>query len=83
MLAARSAVLLLSAPLGALLGGPLVIAFGARGTLLLSALATVALALVAAALLWTHRYRPHMRLALATTGEVVRARREKRTSIGA
>src|SRR6266852_2213238 len=46
VIAARSALLILAAPIGTALGGPLVTARGARGTLLLSALATLALALI-------------------------------------
>lgn len=48
VLAIRSAWIIASVPLGSACGGPVVAALGARGTLLASALATVALALVAA-----------------------------------
>jgi DHA3 family macrolide efflux protein-like MFS transporter len=48
VLAIRSAWIILSVPLGSACGGPAVAALGARGTLLASALATMALALVAA-----------------------------------
>ena len=48
VLAIRSAWIIVSVPLGSACGGPVVAALGARGTLLASALATVALALVAA-----------------------------------
>jgi DHA3 family macrolide efflux protein-like MFS transporter len=51
VLAARSSLLIIASPLGTALGGPLVNAFGARATLLASALATVALAVVTAAIL--------------------------------
>jgi hypothetical protein len=54
VLAARSSLLILAAPVGTALGGPLVAALGARGTLLASALATITLALITAAVLaWT------------------------------
>ena len=43
VIAARSSLLIIAAPLGTALGGPIVAALGARGTLLASALATVAL----------------------------------------
>jgi predicted MFS family arabinose efflux permease len=52
VLAARSAIVMISTPLGTAIGGPLVGALGARGTLALSGLATVVLAGVAA-VLWT------------------------------
>ena len=58
VLAARSSLLILAAPIGTALGGPLVAALGARGTLLVSALATIALGLITAAVLTTRR-RPH------------------------
>jgi MFS transporter len=51
VLAARSSLLILAAPIGIALGGPLVAALGARGTLLVSALATIALGLVTVAVL--------------------------------
>jgi MFS transporter, DHA3 family, macrolide efflux protein len=60
VIAARSSLLILAAPLGTALGGPIVAALGARGTLLASALATVALALVTAAILAARR-RGHLR----------------------
>lgn len=53
VLAARSSLLILAAPVGTALGGPLVAALGARGTLLASALATITLALITAVLAWT------------------------------
>jgi hypothetical protein len=46
VLAARGSLLILASPLGTALGGPIVEALGARGTLLISALATVALGLI-------------------------------------
>ena len=52
VLAARSAVVMVSTPLGTAIGGPLVASLGASGTLALSGLATVLLA-VAASVLWT------------------------------
>ena len=55
VIATRGSLLILAAPLGTALGGPLVAALGARGTLLASALATVALALVTAAILAARR----------------------------
>jgi MFS transporter, DHA3 family, macrolide efflux protein len=48
LLAARAGLMIVASPLGTALGGPLVAALGARGTLLASALATIALALLAA-----------------------------------
>jgi len=58
VLAARSSLLILAAPIGIALGAPLVAALGARGTLLVSALATIALGLVTvAALLLARRAR--------------------------
>jgi MFS transporter, DHA3 family, macrolide efflux protein len=48
VLAANGAILVLAVPLGIMLGGPLVGVFGARPTLLLCAVAIVALGLVAA-----------------------------------
>jgi hypothetical protein len=56
VLAARSSLLILAAPIGIALGGPLVAALGARGTLLASALATIALGLITVAVLATHRH---------------------------
>jgi DHA3 family macrolide efflux protein-like MFS transporter len=55
VIAARSSLLIIAAPLGTALGGPLVAALGARGTLLVSALGTVALGLITAAILATRR----------------------------
>lgn len=58
VLAARSAVLVASAPLGTALGGPLTAAVGARTTLLISGLATIVLALVASPLIRRDRRAP-------------------------
>jgi MFS transporter, DHA3 family, macrolide efflux protein len=58
VIAARSSLLIIAAPLGTALGGPLVAALGARGTLLASALGTVALGLITAAILAARRRRP-------------------------
>jgi predicted MFS family arabinose efflux permease len=52
VLAARSALVIVSTPLGTAIGGPLVGALGASKTLALSGAATVALA-IAASLVWT------------------------------
>jgi hypothetical protein len=57
VIAARSSLLILAAPLGTALGGPIVAALGARGTLLASAVATIALGLVATAVLVLRRAR--------------------------
>src|SRR6185437_8026680 len=51
VLAARSSLLILAAPIGIALGAPLVAALGARDTLLVSALATIVLGLVTIAAL--------------------------------
>jgi hypothetical protein len=56
VLAARASLLILASPLGTAFGGPMVAALGARGTLLVSALATIALGLVTAAVLVAHRH---------------------------
>jgi MFS transporter len=55
VIAARSSLLIIAAPLGTALGGPLVAALGARGTLLASALGTVALGLITSAILAARR----------------------------
>jgi hypothetical protein len=55
VIAARSSLLILAAPLGTALGGPIVAALGARGTLLASALATIALGLFTTAVLLVRR----------------------------
>lgn len=57
ILAARSSLLILASPIGTALGGPIVAALGARGTLLTSALATIALGLITAAVLAARRRR--------------------------
>jgi hypothetical protein len=57
VLAARSSLLILAGPIGTALGGPLVAALGARGTLLASALATIALGLITTAVLTRTRAR--------------------------
>jgi MFS family permease len=54
VLAARSAVIMVSTPLGTALGGPIVAAFGGAGTLVVSGVATVLLA-AAAAVTWRQR----------------------------
>ena len=59
VIAARSSLLILAAPIGTALSAPLVASLGARRTLLVSALATITLGLVTAALLATHRHRHH------------------------
>ena len=58
VIAARSSLLILAAPIGTALSAPLVASLGARRTLLVSALATITLGLVTAALLATHRHHP-------------------------
>jgi DHA3 family macrolide efflux protein-like MFS transporter len=55
VLAARSSLLIVAAPIGTALAAPLVAAVGARATLLISALATIALALITAACLASSR----------------------------
>ena len=52
VLAARSALVMVSTPLGTAIGGPLVGALGASETLAASGIATVALA-IAASIVWT------------------------------
>jgi predicted MFS family arabinose efflux permease len=54
VLAARSAVVMISTPLGTAIGGPLVAGLGATGTLAASGVATIALA-AAASMLWKER----------------------------
>ena len=54
VLAARSAVVMLSTPLGTALGGPMVAAIGGAGTLVVSGLATLGLAAVGA-VVWRER----------------------------
>ncbi|MGC4837192.1 MFS transporter [Micromonospora vinacea] len=55
VLAANGAILVLAVPLGTMLGGPLVGAIGARPTLLLCAMAIVALGLIAGAIAISRR----------------------------
>jgi len=55
VIAARSSLLILASPIGTAFGGPLVAALGARGTLLASALATIALGLITTAVLVARR----------------------------
>lgn len=55
VIAARSSLLILASPLGTALGGPIVAALGARGTLLTSAVATIVLGLITTAVLLTRR----------------------------
>ena len=55
MIAARSSLLNVAAPLGTALGGPLATGLDARGTLLASGQATVALGLLTAAVLAARR----------------------------
>ena len=57
VIAARGSLLILAAPLGTAVGGPLVAALGARGTLLASALGTIVLGLITAAVLAAARRR--------------------------
>jgi len=57
VIAARSSLLILASPLGTALGGPIVAALGARGTLLASGLATILLGLLTAAVLAARRKR--------------------------
>jgi MFS family permease len=51
VIAARSSLLILASPLGTALGGPIVAVLGARGTLLASAVATIALGVITTAVL--------------------------------
>jgi hypothetical protein len=57
VIAARSSLLILASPLGTALGGPVVAALGARGTLLTSALATITLGVITIAVLARARAR--------------------------
>ncbi len=57
VIAARSSLLIIAAPIGTAFGGPIVAALGARGTLLLSALATIGLGLITTTVLLTRRAR--------------------------
>jgi MFS transporter, DHA3 family, macrolide efflux protein len=55
VIAARGSLLILAAPLGTALGGPLVAVLGARGTLLASALGTIGLGLITTTVLAARR----------------------------
>jgi hypothetical protein len=55
VIAARSSLLIIASPLGTALGGPIVAGLGARGTLLVSALATIALGLITTGVLVKRR----------------------------
>jgi hypothetical protein len=66
VLAARGSLLILASPLGTAIGGPLVAAIGARGTLMVSALGTVAIGVAAATILLLARQRRRLR---CTMGE--------------
>ncbi len=57
VIAARSSLLIIAAPIGTAFGGPIVAALGARGTLLVSALATIGLGLITTMVLLTRRAR--------------------------
>ena len=57
VIAARSSLLILASPLGTALGGPIVAALGARGTLLASGTATILLGLITTTVLLIHRAR--------------------------
>ena len=81
VIAARSSLLIVAAPLGTALGGPLVTALGARGTLLASALATVALGLVTVAVLAAGRRR-HARHEPGAVRETIARSAETSTSQG-
>jgi MFS family permease len=64
VLAARGSLLIVASPLGTALGGPLVAGLGARGTMLVSALGTVALGAIVA---WRF-LRPHRLLRAFVNG---------------
>ena len=81
VIAARSSLLIVAAPLGTALGGPVVTALGARGTLLASGLATVALGLVTVAALAAARRR-HARHEAGPERETIVRSVESRTSQG-
>jgi len=63
VLAARGSLLILASPLGTALGGPIIAALGARGTLLTSALATIGLGLITIAVLARVAYPNRSRVA--------------------
>jgi len=81
VIAARSSLLIIASPLGTALGGPIVAAVGARGTLLASALATVALGLVTVAVLAAGRRR-HARHEPGPERETIVRSAESSTSQG-
>jgi MFS transporter, DHA3 family, macrolide efflux protein len=81
VIAARSSLLIVAAPVGTALGGPVVAAFGAGGTLLASGLATVALGLVTVAVLATGRRR-HARHEPGRERETMDRSAQSRTSQG-
>ncbi|MEU1586438.1 MFS transporter [Micromonospora sp. NPDC005710] len=72
VLATNGAILVLAVPLGTILGGPLVSAFGARPTLLLCAVTIVALGLAAGGIAMLRR---NARSPSSSTGTDVTARR--------
>lgn len=57
VIAARSSLLIMASPIGTALGGPIVAALDARGTLLVSALGTILLGLITSAVLVARRKR--------------------------
>ena len=63
VLAARSAVVMVSTPLGTALGGPIVAALGGSGTLFLSGVATVVLA-AAGAVAWREQDQDRVRVSI-------------------
>ena len=60
VIAARTSLLILASPLGSALGGPIVAALGARGTLLASAAATIALGVITIGVLALARARKRL-----------------------
>jgi hypothetical protein len=74
VLAARSSLLILAGPIGIAFGGPLVAALGARGTLLASALATIALGLITTAVLARARTRATRLRAMPTADNLFESR---------
>jgi predicted MFS family arabinose efflux permease len=69
VLAARSAVVMISTPLGTAIGGPLVASLGATGTLVASGVATIALAAIAS-VLWTERAERTQGMAVSERGRL-------------
>ena len=57
VIAARSSLLIIAAPIGTAVGRPIVAALGARGTVLASALGTILLGLITTAVLVPRRKR--------------------------